>query len=58
MLVIYSYVPETNHVSRIHSVAVMVYLQFIIYAMSPMLSVLCLYISILRQCSDKYGCFL
>ena len=58
MPVIYSYVPETNRVSMICSVAAIFYLQFMIYVMSPMLSALCLHISTLRQFNDKCGCFL
>ena len=30
---IYSYIPETNHVSRVHSVAAVLYLQFVLHVM-------------------------
>jgi len=44
---IYNSVHETRPVSRVQSVAAILYLQFMEHAMSfPMLNVLCLYISI------------
>ena len=45
---IYNYIPETNHVSRVHSVAAVLYLQICAtcYVISPVKSVLCFYISI------------
>jgi hypothetical protein len=30
---IYSYIPETNHVSRVYNVAAILYLQFLLYVM-------------------------
>jgi hypothetical protein len=36
---IYNYIPETNHVSRVHSVAAVLYLQFVLHVMLfPMLN--------------------
>ena len=31
--VIYNYIPETNHVSRVYSVAAVLYLQFVLHVM-------------------------
>jgi uncharacterized membrane protein len=33
MQVIYNYIPETNHVSRVYSVAAVLYLQFVLHEM-------------------------
>ena len=33
MLGIYNYIPETNHVSRVYSVAAVLYLQFVLLVM-------------------------
>jgi hypothetical protein len=30
---IYNYIPETNHVSRVYSVAAVLYLQFVLHVM-------------------------
>ena len=30
---IYNYIPETNHVSKVYSVAVVLYLQFVLHVM-------------------------
>jgi hypothetical protein len=30
---IYNYIPETNHISRVHSVAAVLYLQFVLHVM-------------------------
>jgi len=30
---IYNYIPETNHVFRVHSVAAVLYLQFVLHVM-------------------------
>ena len=30
---IYNYIPETNHVSRVYSVAAILYLQFVLHVM-------------------------
>jgi hypothetical protein len=30
---IYKYIPETNHVSRVHSIAAVLYLQFVLHVM-------------------------
>ena len=39
MQCIYSYIPETNHVSKIHSVAAVLYLQSVLHVMLfPMLN--------------------
>jgi hypothetical protein len=47
---IYSYIPETNHVSRVCSVTVILYLQFMLNVMLyPMLNVLYIYISTSRS---------
>ena len=32
---IYNYIPQTNHVSRVYSVAAVLYLQFVLHVMSP-----------------------
>jgi hypothetical protein len=38
---IYNYIPETNHVSRVHSDATVLYLQFVLHVMLfPTLNVL------------------
>jgi hypothetical protein len=43
---IYYYVPETNHLSRVHSVAAALYLSFVLYVMLfRILNVLYFYIS-------------
>ena len=34
MLVIYNFIPQTNHVSRIYTVAAVLYLQFVLHVMS------------------------
>ena len=65
---IYNYVPETNHVSSVHSVAAALYLQFMLHVMLlPMLNVLYFYISTARSmcevlnmavfCSSFISCF-
>jgi hypothetical protein len=47
---IYNYVPETNHVSTVYSVAAVLYLQFIVHVMLlPMLNVLYFNISTFRS---------
>ena len=47
---IYSYIPETNHVSRVFSVTAILYLQFMLNVMLyPMLNVLYIYISTSRS---------
>jgi len=47
---IYIYIPETNHVYRVHSVAAVLYLQFMVYVMLfSMLNVLQFYISTYRS---------
>jgi len=33
MQVIYNYIPETNHISRIYTVAAVLYLQFVLHVM-------------------------
>jgi hypothetical protein len=30
---IYNYIPETNHVSRVHSIAAVLYVQFMLHVM-------------------------
>jgi Na+/H+-dicarboxylate symporter len=46
MLSIYNYIPETNHVSRVYSVAAVLYLQFVLNViLFRMLNVLHIYIS-------------
>jgi len=41
---IYSYVPETNRVARSHTVATLLYLQFVLHVMLiPILNILYLY---------------
>ena len=64
---IYSYIPETNHVSVVYSIAAVLYLQFVLYVISPMKCVLCFYISTFRSmcavpnvavfCSSLISCF-
>jgi len=47
---IYNYIPQTNQVSRVYSVAPVTYLQFVLYVMFfHMLNVLNLYITIFRN---------
>jgi hypothetical protein len=46
---IYSCTPETNHVSRVYSVAAFLYLQFIACMLFPLLNVLYFYISTFRS---------
>jgi hypothetical protein len=47
---IYSYVPETNHASRVYSVAAVQYSQFVLHVMLfTMLNVLCFDISTFRS---------
>ena len=45
MQVIYNYVPETNHVSTLHSVAAVLYLQFVLHVLLLLLLLL-LYFSL------------
>jgi hypothetical protein len=46
---IYNYIPETNHVSKVWSVAAILWLQFMVHVMQfPMTNVLYLYISTSR----------
>jgi hypothetical protein len=35
MQVTYNYIPETNHISRVYSVAAVLYLQFVLHVISP-----------------------
>ena len=42
---IYDYIPATNHVSRVYSVAAVLYLQFMLHVSSPVKCVLYFYIS-------------
>jgi hypothetical protein len=57
---IYNYTPETNRVSRVYSVAAVLWLQYMVPVMLfPVLNVLYFYISTLHSvCSAQYGCFL
>jgi len=53
MLGIYSYIPETNHVSRIYSITAVLYLQFVLHVMlfctfTLALSVVCVQSPILQ----------
>ena len=67
---IYNYVPETNHVSRVYSVAAFLYFQFVLrvmlcyvmlcyvmlcYVISPVKCVLYFHVSTFS--SAQYGCF-
>ena len=64
----YNYIPETNHLSRVYSVAAILYLQFVLHAMlfRPC-NVLCVYITAFRSmyampdravfCSSLISCF-
>jgi hypothetical protein len=65
---IYNYIPATNHVCRLYSVAAVLYLQFMIYiVLFRMLNVMCFYISAFRSmcvvllmvvyCSSLISCF-
>jgi hypothetical protein len=57
---IYNYVLETNHVSRVYSVAAILHLQLMLHVMFfPTLNVLYFRIStfLKRECSGQYGCF-
>jgi hypothetical protein len=54
MQVIFNYIPETNNISRVFSVTIILYLQFVLYVMLfPPLNVLHFYISNSRsvQCT-------
>jgi len=54
MQCIYNYIPGTNHVSRVHSVAVVLYLQFMLHVMLfPMLNMFCTFTSALAAVSVK-----
>ena len=47
---IYGYIPETNHVSRVYSVAAILWLRFLVHVMlCPMLNVLYVHISTFRS---------
>jgi hypothetical protein len=47
---IYKYIPETNHVSRVYSVADLMYLQFLLYVMLVhILNVLCFNVGTCRS---------
>ena len=47
---IYNYIPETNHVCKVYSVAIVLYLQFVLHVMfSPVKYVLFFYISTFRS---------
>ena len=46
----YTYIPETNHVSREYSVAALLWLQFVVHiTLFPVLNPLCFYISTPRS---------
>jgi len=58
---IYNYIPETNHVSRVHRVAAVLYLEFVLLVMLfPMFNMFCTLHQHFPQfvCSAQYGCFL
>jgi hypothetical protein len=59
---IYNYISETNHISRLCSVAEVLYLQFMLHVMlCPMFNMFCTFTSALPAvcvCSAQYGCFL
>ena len=47
---IYNYIPETNHATRVQSVAAILYLQFMVHVLSlPMFNFLSFYISTFRS---------
>jgi hypothetical protein len=57
---IYNYIPVTNHVSGVHSVAAVLYLQSVLHVMLfRMLNMFCTFTLVLLQylCSAQYGCF-
>jgi len=67
MQVIYNYIPETNHVSWVHSVAAILYLQFVLhviplnmfYTFTLALSVVCVQCLVWRFfCSPLILCFI
>jgi len=61
MQCIYNYMPETNHVYRVHSVAAVMYLQFVLYVMLfHILNIFCTFILVLPKfvCGSPYGCLL
>jgi hypothetical protein len=50
---LFSYIPETNHVSRVCSVAVVLYLQFVLHVISPVKSIIIIiivFVSVIRRC--------
>ena len=56
---IYNYIPETNHVSSVCSVAAVLYLQFILHVMLlPMLNLYTFTLALPVVCSSQYGFFL
>jgi hypothetical protein len=66
---IYNYVPETNHVSRVYSVAAILYLQFVLHViLFPKINILNFHINTSRSmcaapniaiflCSPLISCF-
>ena len=61
MLGIYNYIPETKNVSRVYSVAAILWLQFMVHVMQfPMINVLYFYIVLCKVCvhSAQYDSFL
>ena len=58
MQFIYSYVPETNHISRVYSVAAVPYLQFVLHVMlfcpwNVLIFLLLLLLCIIKICISK-----
>jgi hypothetical protein len=54
---IYNYIPETNHVSRVYSVAA-VPLHVMLFRPGNMLCTFTLALAVVYVCSVKYGCCL
>ena len=58
---IYNYIPATNHVSEVYSVAAVLYLQFVLHVMLfRTLNMFCNFTLVLSEdvCSAQDGCFL
>jgi len=58
----YNYTPETNHVSRVNSVAAVLYIQFVLHVMPfrqwNMFCTFTLALPVVCVCSAQNGCFL
>jgi len=61
MQCIYNFMPERNHVYRLHNFAAVMYLQFVMYVMLfRILNIFCIFLLVLRKfvCGAQYGCLL